>query len=109
MRMMLWLVASVGCKAELASGGGGGVDDPTIDASPSDDDAAATIDAEVPLGPWSAPVPVPGASDPAIAEDDAVLSPSGLELIFARAEADGTKNLYRMTRASAGDAWSAPL
>lgn len=105
--MGISVLATFGCKAELA--GSRGPDVPAVDAPTSTDDAPAVeIDAAIPLGPWASPVPVPGASDPALQEDDAVLAPSGLELIFARAEADGTKNLYRMTRASAIDAWSPP-
>lgn len=106
--MGIAILASVGCKAELAGSRGPDAATATDDADPGTLDAAIEIDAEVPLGPWSTPVPVPGASDAALGEDDAVLAPSGLEMLFARTEADGTKNLYRMTRGSVTDAWSTP-
>lgn len=97
------LASLVACKAELAGGDG------TVDASSSTTDApGGGADAEIPLGPWPTPGALPGASEPAVDEDDPVLAPSGLELVFARGEADGTKHLYRMTRASTMDAWSPP-
>lgn len=100
--------ALAACKAELAGSGPSDqpdapVVDPTVDAP-----SQTPPDGDVPLGPWSAPMPIPGANDPAIDEDDPVLAETGLELVFAISEADGNKHLYRMTRATLQDAWSMP-
>jgi Tol biopolymer transport system component len=95
----------VGCKAEL----GGGV---VVDGGPGGPDGEVNVaqdagpDAMVPLGPWSAPVAIPGASSSA-SEDDCTLSSNKLELYFKRTDS-GDNNLYVMTRASVTDAWSAP-
>jgi Tol biopolymer transport system component len=54
------------------------------------------------LGPFGAPVVVPGADSAAIAEDDGTLSNSGLELVFAGVVAgdNDRKHLFILTRAS---------
>ena len=92
------------CKAEIAG-----------NSNPADLDAALAgdggLDAPVALGPWSTPAPVGGAAT-AVGEDDATLSNSKLELIFAKADPNidgGRKHLYWMSRASAtSTTWSAP-
>jgi len=62
------------------------------------------------LGAWSSPMPLPGANT-GRDEDDATPNASVLEMIFAYEDPNDNnrKHLYTMTRASAQDAWSAPL
>jgi len=61
------------------------------------------------LPPFGDPTPVPGASS-AVDEDDGTPTSTMLELIFSYTDAadGGRKHLRTMTRASFGDAWSAP-
>ena len=102
------LVLLCACKAEI-----GGV---PSDAATSPDDGAeldAEVDALVSFGPWAAPTRVPGASSAGASEDDATLSNSKLELVFALSDPDldnGRKHLYYMQRATATDTtWSMPV
>jgi hypothetical protein len=67
-----------GCKANLANNLGGG--DDVVDDAPAVTDDAPGVDA--PLGPFGAPQKV-GAAGSALGEDDATLSFSGLEMVFA--------------------------
>lgn len=104
------LVASLllcACKAELGDGGAASdsttMPDATTTVVPID---AATTDAPVMLGPWSAADPVSGASS-SVGEDDCTMSSNTRELYFKRNDA-GDQNLYVMTRATPADPWSAP-
>lgn len=105
-RMLLLILCA--CKAEIGGGSPGNPDAPNSDVLADD---APTPDAM--LGPWSAPMLVPGASTSGIGEDDGTLSHSLLELVFSRAEAgvdSGRKHLYWMSRPSVTSmTWSAPV
>lgn len=99
-RTLLLLLCA--CKAEIAGG------------NPADSDAAIGGDAanvDAALGAWSTPAPVGGAAT-GIAEDDASLSNSKLEMIFAKSDPAidaGRKHLYWMSRpADTSTAWSTP-
>lgn len=100
--LVLALLAG-GCKAELS--------DVSPDAlfNPSADGGVDTPGGDAGLGPWGTPMVVPGASG-AGDQDDGTLSASGLELVFALANAaDGNrKDLYLATRASTTAAFGAP-
>ncbi len=100
----LSLIAS-GCRAELMDPGGVPIDAPRGGR----DATAAETDASL-LGPWGAPAPVSGASSALAEEDDATLSSSGLELVFAIVNpADGNlKDLYVATRTSTAAPFGAP-
>jgi hypothetical protein len=67
-------------------------------------------DGPAPLGQWGTPQLVPGASTTA-AEDDATLSATAREMIFAVVDpaAANTKDLYYMSRPSATGAWTTPV
>jgi hypothetical protein len=99
------LILLAACKAEIGKTENAG--DPDAQEMLVD---AGDIDA--PLGPWSTPMMVPGASTTGAGEDDATLSYSGLELIFAKADPaidGGRKHLYWMSRPSTSSMqWSAP-
>jgi Tol biopolymer transport system component len=91
----------VGLAACQASVGTGEVD---VDASANVDaasDDAPSIDAEVPLGPWGAPVPLEitpaGDDDPTATEDL-------LELYFNRSQ-----DIFLVKRASLADAFGTPV
>jgi hypothetical protein len=94
------------CKAEIGQTNGTTIDAPDVIID-------ADIDAPGTFAPWSTPMMVPGASTAGAAEDDATLSYSGLELIFAKADPAidaGRKHLYWMSRPSTSSMqWSAPL
>ncbi len=62
----------------------------------------------IPLGPWSTPAPVPGASTATLNEDDPTLSSTATEMYFAVVGGAGDKQLYMMTRASTSDPWITP-
>ncbi len=68
---------------------------------------APAADAPPSLGPWGTPQPIPGASDPALAEDDGTPNQALTELYFGIVNANTAKDLYMMTRASASDPWGA--
>ena len=100
------LILLCACKAEIGSGqldpDGNGGEMSVIDAP---------VDAPGTFGPWSTPMPVPGANTTA-GEDDITLSYSGLEIVFAREEAAdaNNKHLYWMSRPSVTSMqWSAPV
>ena len=102
------LVLLCACKAEI-----GGT--PATDATQITEDAGdldAPVDAVGTFGPWSAPIKVPGAST-AANEDDATLSNSKLEMVFALSDPNidgGRKHLYYMSRASVTSmTWSARM
>lgn len=91
------------CKAELM--------DVSPDAlfNPNGDSGVDTPADAAPLGPWSTPMVVPGASG-AGDQDDGTLSSSGLELVFALVNvADANrKDLYLATRGSTAVAFGLP-
>lgn len=108
-RMGRWVATAlllVACKAELGTDG--------VDAGARvDSNRNAAIDAAIdgiqPLGAWAMAMPVPGASDATVSEDDGTLSSNKLELYFKRADGGTNNNLYMMTRTSVSAAWSAPI
>lgn len=89
----------VGGRAVDASGGGGGGGGGE-DAPAAGGDAAA--DGPAPLGMFGTPTPLTVAADPNKQEDDAALSNSGLEIVFAVVDGgnNGTKHLYWASRTS---------
>jgi hypothetical protein len=93
------------CKAELSDNAGADANNSQADGGSVFLDAT---DAQVALGAWGTAMPVPGASDSTLVEDDCTLSSNKLELYFKRSDA-GDNNLYMMTRASVTAAWGAPL
>lgn len=102
----LALVGAGACNAHLG--------DPdqhvlSTDGGGSDGTDATTADATIPLGPWGTPAVIPGADDATNNEDDPTLSSDGLELYYAVAAPMGDKNLYKMSRASRGDAFGTPV
>lgn len=101
-----WLVLVLlgsACKAELADAPSDALFNPSTDSG-----VGSAADAAV-LGPWATPMLVPGASG-AGEQDDGTLSASGLELVFAIANAADAnrKDLYLSTRASTAVAFGAP-
>jgi Tol biopolymer transport system component len=74
----------------------------------SDAGGTPMVDAPLALGPWSTPAPVTGAADATNNEDDPTLSSDGLELYYAVAPPNGSKNLYRMTRTTRNDPFANP-
>jgi hypothetical protein len=68
-------------------------------------------DAPPGLGPWGTPKLVPGASTTTAIEDDATLSATATEMIFAVVDpaAANTKDLYYMSRPSPTGAWTTPV
>lgn len=102
------LILLSACKAEIGStqnNGNPDAPDVIIDAP--------SIDAPGTFAPWSTPMMVPGASTAGASEDDATLSYSGLELVFAKSDPAidaGRKHLYWMSRPSTSSMqWSAPV
>ncbi|MBV8758481.1 MAG: hypothetical protein JO257_14445 [Deltaproteobacteria bacterium] len=92
------------CSAQLHQGGeatdahnGDGQNRANMDAS--------SIDAPAMLGPWGTPQPIPGANDPALAEDDGTPNQALTELYFGVVNAATGKDLYWMKRATAADPW----
>jgi WD40 repeat protein len=81
---------------------------PDSNLGPKDGPGSAGSDAAIPLGPWSTPAPVPGASSAANAEDDVTMSAGGTELYFAVSVAGANKDLYVMTRPTRSDPFGAP-
>ncbi len=105
-RCLLGLALLAGaCQARLA------------DLPPESDDAGvdgpATGDAPTDafmLGAWGAAAKVGGASSTTLSEDDGTLSSTGLEIVFAIADAtNGGKDLYYASRLSTTAAWSMPV
>lgn len=79
----------------------------SADAPQSSIDApiTPTPDAPIALGPWGTPQLIPGASDPALAEDDGTPNQALTELYFGVVVPNNGKDLYWMTRATPSDAW----
>jgi Tol biopolymer transport system component len=90
------------CKAELANA------PPDATFNPNGD-SGVDASADAALGPWSTPMLVTGASG-AGEQDDGTLSSSGLELVFALANAADAnrKDLYVSTRTSTAVAFGMP-
>ena len=103
-RLVLASLLLVACDARLHVGGA------TTDATSADspfraNDDAPAIDAPAMLGPWGTPALIPGASDPALAEDDGTPNQALTELYFGVVNANTNKDLYWMQRATATDPW----
>jgi Tol biopolymer transport system component len=101
-RLLTLALCGAGCNAHLGPASSSNV---TVDGTPSGD-GQGNSDAYV-LGAWGTPMPVPGASSTANAEDDLTLSSAGTEMIFAVASG-GNKDLYVMTRPTTADPFGAP-
>ena len=110
-RIVLGGMLLIACNAQLHQSGR------TVDATPGNGSDGATdapssmTDADQPLGMWSAPQAVPGASTTTASEDDCTLSSTGTELYFAVPDAGITgnpKQLWIMTRATRNDPWGQP-
>lgn len=102
-----WVAAALllcACKAELGDGPTDG--SVRVDGEANNVTVDAAGDGAMPLGAWSTPTKVPGASS-TLDEDDPTLSSNELELYFKRVDSTNT-NLYVMTRASTSSAWGAP-
>jgi hypothetical protein len=67
-----------------------------------------TPDGPAVLGAWGPAMPITGAASTVNNEDDATLSSTALEIIYAVATPTANKDLYVMTRASRSDAFGAP-
>jgi Tol biopolymer transport system component len=110
--LALGLVAC--CTSAAACGVRIDGDRPTTDASQNNPDGRpngpdASPDAQT-LGPWGTPQLVPGASSTTAAEDDASLTSTTLEMVFAVVDPTyNNKDLYYMSRASTTSSWSAPV
>lgn len=98
---------TAGCGVRLD---GGGQLTPDGSTPSTDGRSDPSIDAPPMLGPWGAPAAVLGASTATGGEDDATLSSSTNEMIFAIADAaaGNTKDLWYMSRPSPTGAWSMP-
>ena len=98
---------TAGCGVRLD---GGGQLAPDASTPGTDGGSDPSIDAPPMLGPWGAPAAVLGASTATGGEDDATLSSSTNEMIFAIADAaaGNTKDLWYMSRPSPTGAWSMP-
>lgn len=96
------IVMLVGCGAKVP-----------LQGTPPDEPPPPPIDEGPPideaLRPFGPPMEVNGASDPALAEDDATLSSDQLTMVFALVEAaDMRKHLYLLSRASTAVPFSGP-
>ena len=73
----------ISCNATLHTGGNA-----TVDGAPgakdATGDASSGVDSEPPLGNWTTPTRIPGASTAGTAEDDCTLSSAGTELYWMR-------------------------
>jgi hypothetical protein len=88
-------LACVACSARLGSTVAPGDGELPVDGSPATDDGP---EPDAPLGAWGAPQKV-GVAATGLAEDDASLSQSGLELVFARVNTtDNQKDLFYTSR-----------
>jgi hypothetical protein len=100
------LVVLGACNAQLhRQGGGGDASSPDGSHATADAPANVTPDAPAMLGPWGTPQLIPGASDPALAEDDGTPNQALTELYFSIVTANTAKDLYWMTRATPQDPW----
>lgn len=93
-----------GCGFEVSSSAPPGAD-AAVDGTVAD----TAIDAPLVLGPWGAPVVVPGLAS-AFSEDDPSLTADQLEIFYGsdRPGGPGGEDIWTATRASAGAAWGAP-
>jgi len=103
-RCLLGLALLAGaCQARLA------------DLPPETDDANTGVDGSMTtdafaLGAWGTATKVGGASSTTLNEDDATLSSTTLEIVFAINDAvNGGKDLYYASRLSATSAWTMPV
>lgn len=103
--LLVLVLLGSGCKAELMDPNGA---NPDALVNPNQD-SGVNPSADAALGPWTTPMVVPGASG-AGEQDDGTLSSSGLELVFALANAAdlGRKDLYLATRGSTAVAFGTP-
>jgi hypothetical protein len=92
------------CSARLHQGGAL-TDGALADGRSNANADAPASDAPAGLGPWGTPQPIPGANDPALAEDDGTPNQALTELYFGVVNTNTAKDLYWMKRASASDPW----
>jgi len=108
-RLVLGVLLATACSARLKDGET--TDAPAQgDARPDSHAADAAPDAFV-FGPWGSASGVPGASDSTLNTDDETLNSTMTELYFGivdTATAGTPKQLWKMTRAAATDAWGTP-
>lgn len=93
------------CSAKLHQGGGDTPDATVADGQNRANQDARAVDAPASLGPWGTPQTIPGANDPALAEDDGTPNQALTELYFGVVNANTAKDLYWMQRASATAPW----
>ena len=109
--LLLGSMLLISCNAQLHTGVNA-----TADATPGKQDgthidASSGVDSEPPLGNWTTPTKVPGASTAGTAEDDCTLNSTGTELYFAVPDpgiAGTPKQLWVMTRPTKNEAWGTP-
>jgi len=104
-RLVLATLLLVACDARLHTGGGATTDATTADSPFRSNADAPAIDAPAMLGPWGTPQLIPGASDPALAEDDGTPNQALTELYFGVVNGATNKDLFWMQRATATDPW----
>jgi hypothetical protein len=93
--VLVVVVVLAGCEATIAN------DSPLADANKQVElDGTVAIDTAVPLGPWSAPVPVPMMAG---VDDDPSATGDLLELYFDRGA-----DIWVTKRATTADAWAPP-
>jgi hypothetical protein len=102
-RLALALLVLGACDAELHQHQN--LASPDAAHGPADAPVAPTPDAPTALGPWGTPQLIPGASDPALNEDDGTPNQALTELYFGVVNPTTGKDLYWMTRATASDPW----
>lgn len=105
LRLAVGCLVACACNAQLHLGGQVDAAAKSPEDAPLQVQGDAAPDAMIPLGPWSTPQPVPGASTTALDEDDPTLSSTATEMYFA---AGNPKQLYLMTRPSPTGTWTAP-
>lgn len=93
-------LVGLGCLAAAGCGASLGATDHALDGNIVDGEADAAIDTVIPLGPWSAPVPV-GITP--VGDDDPTATGDLLELYFNR-----TNDIFVTKRAAVTDAWGTP-
>ena len=98
------------------SGGGsdGGGSDTGVDSGSGSDagsDSGGSTDSAVPMGPFSAPVPVPGINVMGVSDDDPTLTADMLEIFWdsARPGGLGGGDIWTSSRTSVGGPWSPPV
>src|ERR1041384_203644 len=110
-RSSVWsfLALLTACKASIS----GAPDEETVIDAPSgnpvdiDASVAPPVDA-APLGKWGTPMKITPAASATLSEDDATLSSTALEMIFAVDNGTNGKDLYYTSRQSLTGAWSMP-